>query len=246
MNTTDSKTGTVIIPRIGRGLTARTWGIIEPLTNSILTKRMKKILFKILIGLTLTLTSCGETAPNKTIGEEKVEGKSYTNQEIGWTIEIPNGWTIIDIEKINEKNKKGLKALEKTMETEIDYSGLKNLISLQKDQFNIFQSSSEPFELEYEGEWEKNNLAIKEIIYTTYLNQGMKADSTVTTIEKIDGLDFQRYGFTIYSPKGEVILKQIIFSRLINGYAFGVNINYNNDKDRDELLKVFRNSKFKK
>lgn len=210
------------------------------------TIRMKKMLFTILTGMLITVTSFGQTNPNKNIDEGKVEGNIYTSQEIGWTIKIPEGWKVIDKNKTKETNEKGLKALEETIEEDIDYNGLKNLISFQKNQFNTFQSTSEPFELEYEGEWEENNSALKEIIYTTYLNQGMNADSSTTTIEKIDGLDFHKYSFTIYSFEGEVILKQIIFGRLINGFDFGVNINYNNDKDRDELLKVFGNSKFKK
>lgn len=214
--------------------------------QNIIKTPMTKILVTTFIGLIITLTSCGQTDPNKNIDEGKVEGNTYKSQEIGWTIEMPKGWAVIDKNKTKETNEKGLKALEETVEGEIDYSRLKNLISFQKNQFNIFQSTSEPFELEYEGEWEENNSALKEIIYTTYLNQGMKADSSATTTEKIDGMEFQKYSFTIYSPKGEVILKQIMFSRLINGFDFGVNINYNNDKDRDELLKVFRNSKFKK
>ena len=210
------------------------------------TKRMKKILFTIIAGISLSLTSCGQVDPNKNIDEGKVEGSFYTSQEIGWTIEIPEGWTVVDMEKTKETDEKARKAIEETMDGEIDLSAFKKLISFQKDQFNSLQSSSEPFELEYEGEWEENNAALKEIIYTTFLNQGIKSDSSATTIEKIDGLEFQKYSFTIYSPKGEVILKQIMFSRLINGFDFGVNINYTNDKDRDELLKVFRNSKFKK
>ena len=118
--------------------------------------------------------------------------------------------------------------------------------SQQINQFNIFQSTSEPFELEYEGEWEENIRELKEILFATYKNQGIKADFSATSIEKINGLDFHTYSFTIYSPKGIVILKQLLYSRLINGYDFGVNLNYNNDKDRDELLRVFINSKFKK
>lgn len=207
---------------------------------------MKKTIFTIITGIAISLTSCGQADPNKNIDEGKVEGDIYTSQEIGWTIEIPKGWAVIDKEKIKETNEKGLKAIEETIDGEIDYSGLKNLISFQKNRFNIFQSTSEPFELEYEGEWEENNAVLKDIIYSTYENQGIKADSTATKIETIDGLDFQTYSFTIYSPKGEIILRQIMYSRLINGFDFGANINYNNDKDRDELLKVFRNSKFKK
>ena len=207
---------------------------------------MKKTLFTIITGITLLLSSCGQVDPNKNIDEGKVEGNIYTSQEIGWTIEIPKGWTVIDKEKTKEINEKGRKAIEETLDGEIDYSGLKNLISFQKNQFNIFQSVSEPFELEYDGEWKENNAALKDLIYSTYENQGIKVDSTATKIETIDGLDFQSYSFTIYSPNGDVILRQIMFSRLINGFDFGVNINYNNDKDRDELLRVFRNSKFKK
>jgi len=207
---------------------------------------MKKILFTIIAGISLSLTSCGQVDPNKNIDEGKVEGNIYTSEEIGWTIEMPKGWAFINKEKTKELNEKGLRALEKTMDREVDNSGLKNLISLQKDRFNIFQSTSQPFELEYKGEWEENNAAMKELMYTTYLNQGVKADSSATTIEKIDGLEFHKYSFTIYGPKGEVILKQIMFSRLINGFDFGVSISYNNDEYRDELLKVFRNSKFKK
>ena len=79
----------------------------------------------------------------------------------------------------------------------------------------------------------------------TYENQGIKVDSSATSIESIDGLDFQTYSFTIYGSNGDVILKQSMFSRYINGYDFGINLNYNNDKDRDEQLKALRTSKFK-
>lgn len=207
---------------------------------------MSKNIIFLIISIFATLTSCGKADPNKNVDEGKVERNLYTSEEIGWTIEIPNGWTIVEKEKKQETNKKGIKAIEETIKSEVDYSKLKDLIGFQKNQFNIFQSTSEPFKLEYEGEWEKMNSELKEILYTTYKNQRIKADSSATSIEKIDGLDFYTYSFTIYSPKGAVILKQLLYSKLINGYDFGVNLNYNNNKDRDELLRVFRNSKFKK
>lgn len=207
---------------------------------------MNKTIFILTIGILTILTSCGKADPNKNVDEGKVEKNTYTSAEIGWTIEIPKDWTVVDKEKKQAANEKGLKAIEETIESNVDYSRLKNLIGFQKNQFNIFQSTSEPFELEYEGEWEENNSKLKKILFATYKNQGIKADSSTTSIEKIDGLDFHTYSFTIYSPKGAVILKQLLYSRLINGYDFGVNLNYNNDKDRDELLRVFRDSKFKK
>lgn len=207
---------------------------------------MKKILFTVVLSISLALASSGQVDPNKNIDEGKIEGNTYTSNEIGWKMEIPIGWAVVEKEKTKENNEKGLKALQETMDAEIDYSGLKNLISIQKDLFNIFQSTSEPFKVEYEGEWEENSAALKEIIYLTYLDQGIKTDSSATTTEVIDGLEFKKYSFTIYSPNGKFILSQIMYSRLINGFDFGVNINYNNEKYRDELLLAFRNSKFKK
>ena len=62
---------------------------------------MKKLLFTIIAGISLSLTSCGQVDPNKNIDEGKVEGNIYTSQEIGWTMEIPKGWTVIDLSLIH-------------------------------------------------------------------------------------------------------------------------------------------------
>lgn len=207
---------------------------------------MKLSFWFLLVGLSIFIDSCGQDGSNKNVDEGKVEKNIYTSDEIGWTIEIPKGWTETEREETQAMTEKGLKAMEEVVDGEIDYSRLKNLVGFQKNKFNIFQSTSEPFELEYEGEWEENNEALKDIIYAAYQSQGINVDSTETKIEKIDGLKFYSYSFTVYGPKGEIILKQTMFSRLINGFDFGVNINYNNESDRDEMLLAFRSSKFRK
>lgn len=205
---------------------------------------MKILFLALTAGIASSLSSCREA--NKKIDEGQIHEHEYFSKEIGWSMEIPPGWIVTDLEKTKESAERGMEAIEETMNTEVDYSGLKNLISFQKNTFNIFQSSSEPFKLAYEGEWEENDSYLKTIIYSTYENKGIKADSTATTIEKIDGLDFRTYSFTIYGPKRDTILKQTLYNRLINGFSFSVNINYNNEKDRDEMLSVFRKSKFNK
>ena len=200
----------------------------------------------ILLVILISITSCGQIDPNKQIDEGKVENNFYSSKEIGWTINIPNNWKVISREQNEDYQKKGLDAIENIVDGEIDLSGLKNLIGFQKNKFNIFQSTSEPFEVEYVGEWEESNAGIKELIYNTYRDQGINVDSTATKIIKVNGLDFYNYEFTIYSPKGDVILKQLIYGRLINGFDFSVNINYNNESDKKEMLYVWQNSKFLK
>ncbi|TRX62167.1 hypothetical protein FNH22_02270 [Fulvivirga sp. M361] len=207
---------------------------------------MNIMLTTFLIILASIVASCGQGGQSAQIDEGQVEGAVYSSEEIGWTMEIPKGWDVIAKDKLEAITERGMDAVEEAMDEEFDYSGLKYLISFQKNQFNIFQSTSEPFKLEYEGEWEDNNAALKEIIYATFVDQGISADSTSTTVEIIDGLEFQTYSFTIYGPNGDVILNQIMYSRFINGFDFGVNLNYNNEKDKEEMMAVWKNSKFKK
>ena len=139
---------------------------------------------------------------------------------------------------------KGLKAAEEVA-GEIDYSGLKHLISFQKDQFNIFQSSSEPFPLEYEGVWEQNYARIKGVLYDTYTNQEIEVD-TSSSRARIDGIDFAVFHMVIHAPTGEIIVYQDMYSSHINGFDFAVTLNYNNDKDKETLMAVWEDSKFRK
>lgn len=112
-----------------------------------------KINLTILLFL-MTLISC-KTDPNKQIDEGKINEGIYYSKEIGWTMKIPNGWEITHRSTLEERTEKGLDAVNETAGIDYDVSGLKQLLNFQKDRLHIFQSTSEPFELEYEGEWEE-------------------------------------------------------------------------------------------
>lgn len=184
--------------------------------------------------------------PNKSIDEGSVKNSSYTNKEIGWTINIPKGWEIVSMEQKKALQDKGSDLFKGTYGEDIDTSLLKNLIGFKKDAFNSFLSTSEPYDVETDGNWEINNQSIKEFIYDTYVNQGIRVDTTATTIENVGGLDFYSFRFTIYSPEGKLILNQILYDRLINGLTFSVVINYNNNTMKNEMLNAWLKSEFKK
>lgn len=62
---------------------------------------------------------------------------------------------------------------------------------------------------------------------------------------RIDGIMFDRLEIKILSPdKNKTILNQEIFIALINGYDLTMIINYNNEKDKDDLLEMVIGSKF--
>lgn len=186
--------------------------------------------------------SC-KTDPNKQVDEGEINEGTYKSSQIGWTIQIPKGWEVTHRDVLDQRTKKGLDVITETTGIEYDASGLKQLLNFQKDRFHIFQSSSEPFQLEYEGEWEENNAGIKQLIYDTYTSRGIKID-TLSSKEKIDNLEFEVFHITLYKPDGEIMLFQDMYGRHINNYDFGVNLNYLNQTEKDEMMKAWKNSKF--
>jgi hypothetical protein len=201
---------------------------------------MKRILITIIL---LALVSCEPVDPNKQIDEGRVTGEVYESKEIGWKIEIPNGWKIMTKDKIESNEQKGGEAIEKTYGQAIDVTSLKHLINFQKDRFNIFMSTTEPFKEEFPGEFEINNRKIYSLLYETFLNQGIKVD-TSSGEELIRDLKFETFKTTIYSPEGEIIMNQILYSKLIKGYSFGVTICYNNLADKKVLIRALKSSRF--
>ncbi|MBS1636901.1 MAG: hypothetical protein JST26_13370 [Bacteroidetes bacterium] len=204
-----------------------------------------KLLTTAFVSIFLIFASCGHVDPNSQIDEGKITGTTYESKEIGWSMELPAGWKIVSKDKIEANDETGKKAIEKSSGLEIDTKTLKHLISFQKDAFNIFASTAEPFKEEYPGQYEQNNAALNEIMYNTFADQGIKVD-TASSKETIQGLDFNVYRTTVYAPDGKVIMNQILYSRLINGYDFGVNMNYNNEQDKATMMNAFLKSKFTK
>ena len=194
----------------------------------------------------ISIFSCKEVDPNNQIDEGNIENNIYKSNEIGWEIEIPKGWDLITMEETDAFQDKGEDLLQTMVEDDIDMSQLRNLLAFKKNAFNMFQSSSEPFEIEYEGEWKENNIALKELLEDAFAQEGIKMKASDISTEIIDGLEFMVYTFTIYSPDDKVILTQIMYSKWINGFDFGVNINYNDEDYKNEMLTALRNSRFTK
>ncbi len=176
--------------------------------------------------------------------DRKLEGNIFTCDEIGWTIEVPKDWEIINRRKVEKSAKDGIKMVEKATNEEFDISGLEQLINFKKDRFNVFNSSIEPAQFLSENEWKENNKLIKNLLFETLTNEGMHIDTT-SSQEKIDGLDFEVFHVAILGQNNELILNQKYYSRYINGYVFGMNINYNNDEDMRTQINAIKNSKIR-
>jgi hypothetical protein len=200
---------------------------------------MKQVLLFI---LPLFLFSCsGE--PKKQVDEGVVTGETYESKEIGWSIVIPAGYNIVSKDKLVANDEAGREAIEKASGVVIDAKQLKHLISIQKDPFNVLAATSEPYKEEYEGEYMETNRQVMDLIYQTFVSQGIQAD-TASGTEMIQGLKFNTFYATIFSQEGDTIMNQVLYSTLRNGFDFGVNINYNNTADKKLLMDAWKNSRF--
>lgn len=182
--------------------------------------------------------------PNKQVDEGAVKGETYVSQDIGWTIAIPKGWTVVSRDQTEANEKKGAEAIRKATNTAIDMSGLKHLISFQKDKFNSFMSTTEPFPYDSPGAFEDNCATVYKMIYEAYASQGIRSD-TSSSVEVIHGHKFNSFHTTLYSKDGKVILRQMLYSKLINKKDFSVTINYNNEDDKKVMMDAFTNSSLK-
>lgn len=205
----------------------------------------KKALAYSLLASLLWVISCSKSDPNAQIDEGSIADNNYVSDELGWRMPIPNGWNLLSRKQVKDFESKGSDLISETAGEEIGIDGLKNLLHFQKDRFNIFQSTSQPFALEYDGEWEESNEALKQLLLQTYKNQGINAKVTETRNEMIDGVLFEAYDFTLLDPEGNVVIRQTMYSTLRNGFDFGVNLTYNSDEVRDIMLDAWRQSKFR-
>lgn len=199
---------------------------------------------RLLLIITIALLSCnGQNTEPTTDRETPDNNTTYTCKEIGWTIEIPEGWEIVTESDLAGNVEKGAEAISEVYEEEIDYSQVKNLVGFKKNDFNIFTSTLQKFEEEYPNEWEAVYQSVKEVLYKTYTNKGFVVD-TSSSEATIDGQAFEIYSSALYTPEGKLILNQDMYSCYRNGYDFGATLNYNDPINKEVMIKAWKASKF--
>ena len=205
---------------------------------------MKNRVFLLLIFV--CILSCKKSDKQPYGNKDIIKNNVFENKEIGWKMEIPTNWKIIKKEKSNKDVIDAYETVETSTGEKYNKSQFTNILKFEKDMFNKFSSTIEKYDIKIHGDWNKTNSKVKKIIYESYLKQGIKVDSSATKTENIGGIDFKTYELTLYNKKNEIALNQIMFSKYLNGFDFGVNINYNNVEDKRLLLKHWKESKFAK
>lgn len=138
---------------------------------------------------------------------------------------------------------KGADAIEKTYDAKVDNQA-KTIFVFKNDQFNYFESNYQPFDTATDGSYLESCKNVNEILYQTFIAQmpGVKVDS-VTSVERIDNLEFQTLKMKVTYPNN-MVLNVFMFTRLFDKREFSVNIMYVDKTKGDLMINAWRKSKF--
>lgn len=221
------------------------------MTFLIILALMKPVPYCLL--LLLIITGCNtQPKPKQTLEQKQKEleaGKLdkkniYSAKEIGWTVTLPRDWKVMTKRDNFLLNQKAKKAFKDALGTELSDSGLVNLINIEKDQFNSFQSNMQRFNEAREGDYDQYIMAIHNMIMELYKAKHVPEQHELGAV-RIDGVMFDRFCTKLYSPdKKKIIAEQKLYSALINGHVFSMTLNFNNSDDEETLMNMLMNSTF--
>jgi hypothetical protein len=198
-------------------------------------------------GVLLALTGCPKkpvSNENIPLAEGKVTAAVYTNDVLGWSMKIPQGWRVKTREEISALTKTGVDAMQKNVDAPLDASANIELLYLHHDQFNQFTSTSQAFDPALDGPYSESQELLAEVIVKTYTDTGMSLQHERGS-EVIGGVTFNVLRITLSSPDGkEVILHQAMYDALLGSRSLTVSLSWNSHDSRDQLFAAWRGSTF--
>lgn len=165
--------------------------------------------------------------------------RPFTFNDIGWTIDLPEGFELLDSTSVAAKIAKGRQTVESTSNGTISTSETKPLIVAKKNESNYFISSLTPFDEGKDGSWTSTNREIRQIAFKTLVEKfpSAKYDSA-TSVIFIDSLPFSKFLIVGKEDNG-VIYKSIMLGKLYKGYDFKITymcVDGNIEKEIEEML----------
>ncbi|WP_276501341.1 hypothetical protein [Terrimonas pollutisoli] len=181
-------------------------------------------------------------AVNQTNAQESQ--RIYSFKQVGWTIELPPGFEVMDSSQNTARMERGLKALEEANDITADVSGTITLIGATKNKFNYFNATIERFNPRTDGSWQASNQQLKDMVYATFAEK-MK-DATIDTASgkaKIDGVSFDKFRITV-KVGDRVLFNSFLLSKFYKGYNFGISYLYLDERTKEEIESMLEKSKF--
>lgn len=169
-----------------------------------------------------------------------IENDIYKCNLFDWKIEIPQGFTIVSEERTKQLEDKGYEAmLKNATEGKNIKRETNNLISFEKNKYNIFNATYESLEGTKKLSLEEHKHFITKLLEETYSGKGIKIDIASSDL-KLGEHDFYKIVIHLYHPKtNKLILTQEFYTTYINNHLFSANINYMDENSGDVMTYNF-------
>jgi hypothetical protein len=167
------------------------------------------------------------------------------DKQFKWRITIPENFEEVTIDEALELQKQGIDSLGKTIGTKVE-NHAKNIFDFKSGELNHFLSNYQPFDTLEDGNYLELCKAIDGVVYETFKTQmpGTKIDS-ITSVEVIDGLEFQSFKLKLIYPN-KMVMNFILYTRLFGKKQFSCNIIYADIEKGNLMFSAWKNSKFEK
>lgn len=161
----------------------------------------------------------------------KVENGVYTCNLFEWKIEIPQGYVITDVKRIEELEKKGYEVVKKEVPKGMQVrQNRPHLIGFEIDKRNNFSSSFETLEGTKKQTLEENKNFVAKLIDDTYSKVESLKFELNKSDQKIGKYDFYKIQVKLYNAKTDkLLLTQEFYNSFIDNHLFSVSINYTNE-----------------
>ena len=172
--------------------------------------------------------------------------RTYTFNEIGWTITLPNDFEVEDSITFKKRQKEGIEMLERSTHLDISSKQSTTLISDQKDAENIFTATLARATEPNEHYWDSINNNVIKLFYKTMVDQApnLKLDSS-RTITVIDGVKFKEFDIVL-KMDGKLRIHSTMLWKFYKGYTFSITYLYNEESTGDKIRRMLRESHFSK
>jgi hypothetical protein len=187
----------------------------------------------------LTFLSCKGQDPTK---ELKIP-------EVGWTLFIPTDSKILNAAQFDTIKRKFVNAMNNTYGTsEQDFQQVRPLFTIRQGQFNLFNSTINPYDSSLFSTWQESYTASKHMLIDLINKQGpgIKIVDTASSTETIDGLMFQKFYLKTSYPSQNLTMNTYWFYRKQGNYDFSINVAYTDENVGKKYLDILRKSKFDK
>lgn len=179
----------------------------------------------------------------------QVSGEKFIYKRLGWTIQLPKGYSALNKEEGQKIQDKGLKMIEATYDTDLEDVLVETttIFMLKNGATNYMEANLQAFDPVKDGDFDVANRELAEMVNRTLKEQipaAAKVEMSLMT-EVIGGKNFFLAKYIINIP-GNMKLNMFMYTGLFGKKSLTVNIMYVNSEDGKILMDSWKSSEFKK